>query len=61
MLSWCVFNWDDIIEAPDQAYYIHNLKAESIRVFFDSFYQKGRRTVKSNPTRFSNPDFFFKE
>ena len=28
--SWCVFNSDDIIEAPDQTDCIHDLKAESI-------------------------------
>ena len=61
LLSWCVFNSDDIIEAPDQTDCIHDLKAESIRVFFDTFYQKVKQAVKSNPMRFSNPDFFFKE
>ena len=61
LLSWCVFNSDDIIEAPDQTDCIHDLKTESIRVFFDTFYQKVTRAVNSNPKRFSNSDFFFKE
>ena len=59
LLSWCFFNSDNIIEAPDQTDCIHDLKAESIQVFFDTFYQKVIRAVKSNPKRFSNPDFFF--
>ena len=47
MLSWCIFNSDDILEAPDQTDCIHNLKVKSIRVFFDTFYQKVTRFFKS--------------
>ena len=61
LFSWCVFNSGDIIEAPDQTDYIHNMKAESIRVFFDTFYQKVVPAVRSIPKRFSNLNFFFKE
>ena len=61
LLSWCVFNSNDIIEAPDQTNCIRKLKSESNRVFFDTFYQKVTRAVKSNPKRFSNPGVIFKE
>ena len=37
------------------------MKAESIRVFFDTFYQKVVPAVRSIPKRFSNLNFFFKE
>ena len=43
LFSWCVFNSDDCI---------HNMKAESIRVCFDTFYLKVIPTVKFNPKRF---------
>ena len=56
LLSWCVFNSHDITEAPDQTDCIHNMKAESVRVCFDTFYLKVIPTVKFNPKR-----FFFKE
>ena len=52
LLSWCVFNSDDITEAPDQTDCIHNMKAESIRVCFDTFYLKVIPTVKFSPKRF---------
>ena len=61
LLSWCVFNSNDIIEAPDQTNCIHKLKSESNRVFFDTFYQKVTQAVKCNLTRVSNLDFFFKK
>ena len=57
LLSWCVFNSYDISEAPDQTDCIHNMKAESIQVFLDTFYPKVITTVKFNPKRF----FFKKE
>ena len=56
LLSWCFFNSDDITEVLDQTYCIGNMKAESIRVCFDTFYLKVIPTMKINPTR-----FFFKE
>ena len=56
MSSWCVFKSNDITDAPDQTDYIHNMKAESIRICFDTFYLKVIPTVKFNSKR-----FFFKE
>ena len=38
LLFCCAFNLHDITEAPDQTDSIHSMKAESIRVCFDTFY-----------------------
>ena len=60
LLSWFVFNWDDVIEAPDQTDCIHDLKAQSIQVFFDTFYQKVTRAVKSTLRGFQIQTYFSK-
>ena len=61
LLSWCVFNSDDITKASDQTDCIHNMKAESIWFCFDTLYLKVTPAVKFNSGRFSNSSFFFKK
>ena len=46
------FQLGDIIEVPDQTDCIGNMKAESIPVYFDTFYLKVIPITKFNPKRF---------
>ena len=56
LLSWCVFNSVFKPQIKPIASTTCNMKAESIRVCFDTLYLKVIPTLKFNPTR-----FFFKE